>query len=70
MLISDLELYYTNLFAIILSRFTTNDRFENIEQLFISIERTYQCFIKAEWISSLNEIEDVKKKIINLPLKF
>lgn len=70
MLTSDLENYYTNLLDIILNRFSANDRFENMEQLFVSIQETYNSFQKQEWISEIIDTEDIKRKIINLPLIF
>gem|GEM_PF-1306093 len=48
MLVLDLESYYTNLLDVILNRLSTNDRFENIEQLFTSIQKTYNYFQNEE----------------------
>jgi len=70
MLVLDLESYYTNLLDVILNRLSTNDRFENIEQLFTSIQKTYNYFQNEEWISKIIDTEEIKRKIINLPLIF
>jgi len=70
MLISDLETYYTNLLDVILNRFSANNRFESIEQLFISIKKTYNSFQNEKGISKINDTKEIKKKLINLPLIF
>lgn len=70
MLVVDLENYYTNLLDVILSRLSANERFENIEQLFTSIEETYNSFQWEEGISKIVETDYIKRKIINLPLIF
>lgn len=70
MLVIDLENYYINLLEIILLRLGNTDRFESIEQLFLSIDNTYKAFQNTEWISKVNETNYIKKKIINLPLIF
>ena len=55
---------------IILNRLSVNDRFENVEQLFISIENTYNTFQNKKWVSKIIEAKDIKKEIINLSLVF
>jgi len=70
MLISDLENYYTNLLDFILNRFSTNDRFENIEQLFISVQKTYDFFQNEKGLSKIIDTSEIKKRIINLHLLF
>jgi hypothetical protein len=66
----DLEEYYTNLLEIILDRFSENDRFENIEQLFISFEKTYDFIQSEKWLSSTLDESEVKNKILNPILLF
>lgn len=70
-LVKDLELYYTNLLDFLIKRFTANDRFENLEQLFTSVFVTYNYFVSENnHISKVTDISDIKKKIINIPLTF
>ena len=70
MLTLDLESYYTNLLDIILYRFSIDDRFENIEQLFVAWEKTYQYLHNEKWLSSMTDTQEIKKKIINPKLIF
>lgn len=67
-LLTQLEYFYQELLDIIINRFSCNERFSSIEQLFLSFERTYKAFDQEKWLSEITEPADIKNKILNRPL--
>lgn len=68
---SMLETYYSELFDVILCRLSVNQRFKNIEQLFLSYEKTFNSLTSEKnKLSSITEPIEVESEILNISLIF
>lgn len=70
-LTANLTSLYLDLLDVIIIRLSINDRFDNLEQLFLSYETTYERMLSKENpLSGVSDPKEVKMKIINPPLLF
>ncbi len=70
-LVSTLENYYLHIFEILIAKLSTNDRFQNIEQLFESCMRTYDFLVSDKnKISDETNPEKIRLKILKPTLLF
>lgn len=69
-LTAQLESFYKEVLNIILDRFSVNQRFSSIEQLFYAHQVTYDDLISEKEINKLIDPVLIKKKILTPPLRF